>query len=130
METNVTNLEQPEGHISRLLALIGQPARVQILLVLAHEEACVCHLETVTGMRQAGISQHLMALRKAGLVAPHRSGRNVFYRLERPEIISILQQAAALAGVTPAKLADLARRPVCGCPCPQCNPGKGPNFAC
>lgn len=119
-----------EEQISSLLGLIGQPARIQILLVIASQEACVCHLETVLGMRQASISQHLMVLRKASLVAPHRDGRNIFYRLVRPEVVDILNQAALLAGIRPETLEILAQRPITGCPCPQCNPGIDPNLTC
>nr|HMN61462.1 metalloregulator ArsR/SmtB family transcription factor [Anaerolinea sp.] len=115
---------------SRLFALIGQPVRIRILLVIASEEACVCHLEAVLGVRQASISQHLMALRKADMVATHRVGRNIFYRLVRPEVVAVLGQAAQLAGIAPGALSVLARRPVTGCPCPQCNPDLDPDLTC
>lgn len=127
---NVSQLDLPAEEISRLFALIGQPARIRILLVIASEEACVCHLEAVLGMRQASISQHLMALRKAGMVATHRAGRNIFYRLVQPEVVAVLGQAAQLAGIAPGALSALARRPVAGCPCPQCNPDLDPELTC
>jgi len=128
--TNTSPTGLPVGNISKLLALIGQPARVQILLVIGGQEACVCHLETVLGMRQASISQHLMALRKAGLVEPIREGRNIFYRLLHPEVTALLDQAARLAGVSPGAMQRLPARPVPGCPCPQCNPGMDPDQSC
>jgi ArsR family transcriptional regulator len=116
--------------MSRLLALIGQPARIQILFVISEQEACVCHLEAVLEMRQASISQHLMALRKAGLVEASREGRNIFYRLTQPEVMQLLDQAARLGGIRPAALHRLAERPAPGCPCPQCNPGMDPSQTC
>jgi len=128
--TNISSLHTPEEEIALLLGLIGQPARIRILLVIAAEEACVCHLEAVLGMRQASISQHLMVLRKAGMVATNRIGRNIFYRLERPEVVAVLGQAAQLAGIAPEALSTLARRPVAGCPCPQCNPDLDPDLTC
>ena len=114
---------RPEEAISRVLSLIGQPARVRILMAVAGHEACVCHLEAVLGMRQAAISQHLMLLREAGLVTTRRDGRNIFYHLARPETVAILHQAAVLAGIDPAGLESLSRRPMAGCPCPQCASG-------
>ena len=33
--------------------LLGQPVRIQILLIIAREQACVCHIEAVIGIRQA-----------------------------------------------------------------------------
>ncbi len=130
MTTNISNKDQPEEQISKLLSLIGQPARIQILLTIGEQEACVCHLEAVLGMRQASISQHLMVLRKAGLVTTYRDGRNIFYRLAHLEVIGILQQTAQLSGIDPAVLQALAVRPVASCPCPQCNPEMDTKLTC
>jgi DNA-binding transcriptional ArsR family regulator len=127
---NILSSNLPEEEISSLFALIGQPARIKILLVIAAEAACVCHLEAVMGMRQASISQHLMVLRKAGIVTPNRAGRNIFYQLARPEVVDILHQTARLAGVAPDMLHALALRPITGCPCPQCNPDMDPKLTC
>jgi DNA-binding transcriptional ArsR family regulator len=128
--TNILIADHPEEQISKLLFLIGQPTRIQILLVLGAQEACVCHLEAVLGVRQASISQHLMVLRKAGLVTSHRDGRNVFYHLTHPEVIDVLQQVAQLTGSIPEAFRTLTVRPVPGCLCPQCNPGLDPLLTC
>lgn len=127
---NISSLAPPVESISRLLALVGQPARIQILLVIGTQEACVCHLEAVLGMRQASISQHLMALRKANLVTSHREGRNIFYHLADPAVMVLLRQAAQLAGADPDALAPLADSPVNGCSCPHCNPDLDPDLTC
>ena len=113
-----------------MLSLIGQPARIQILLIIGAQEACVCHLEAVLGMRQASISQHLMVLRKAGLVTSKRDGRNIFYHLTHPDVVAVLNQAAQLTGSSPDMLRKLTVRPVSGCPCPQCNPELAPELTC
>jgi ArsR family transcriptional regulator len=122
VDTNVFVPDRPEEQISRYLSLIGQPARIQILLVIGAEEACVCHLEAVLGTRQASISQHLMVLRKAELVTAHRDGRNIFYRLVRPEVLQVIYQIADLLGIKAQHIQQLAVRPISNCPCPQCNP--------
>jgi ArsR family transcriptional regulator len=128
--TNISFSEHPEEHISKLLSIIGQAARIQILLVIGTQEACVCHIEAVLGMRQASISQHLMVLRNAGLVTSRRDGRNIFYRITQQEVLDVLQQAARLTGCTPEMLQALSLRPVPGCPCPDCNPGIDPDLSC
>lgn len=117
-------------NISKVLSIISQPARIQILMVIAEQEACVCHFETILGLRQASISQHLMVLRKAGLVASHRDGRNIFYHLVQPEILAIIKQTACLIGANPLDFQALKTRPVPNCPCPQCNPGLDPELTC
>lgn len=130
MLTNISSSSKPEDQISRMLSVIGQPVRIQILMVISKQEACVCHFEAVLGMRQASISQHLMVLRKAGLVSTTRDGRNIFYHLQNPDIIPLLLQAARFSGNDPESMDILARRPVTGCPCPQCNPESDPDSSC
>lgn len=128
MSANISTA--PETQLSRLFSIIGQPVRIQILAIIQQEPACVCHFEAVLGMRQASISQHLMLLRKAGLVATQREGRNIFYRLTQPTILDVIGQAAGFSGIPLENLESLALRPVVNCPCPQCNPGLDPALTC
>jgi DNA-binding transcriptional ArsR family regulator len=130
VSANILISTHPEEEISKLLAQIGQPARIQILWILGAQQACVCHLEAVLGMRQASISQHLMVLRKAGLVTAQRDGRNIFYQLTHPEVVEVLRQAAQLTGSSPDALRLWSVRPVPNCPCPQCNPGIDLRLTC
>lgn len=130
MIRNISSDDTAEENLSNLLTLIGKPARIQILMVIRDEEACVCHIETVLGLRQASISQHLMVLRRAGLVSTHRDGRNVFYKIEKPELIGLLEQAAVITRVDLTNLDELSRQPIPDCPCPQCNPGIDPQLTC
>ena len=127
---NVSISDSPEKTLSNLLSQICQPARIQILLIMGSQETCVCHIEKVTGMRQASISQHLMSLRKAGVVSTFRQGRNIFYHISKPEVIEVLQLAAHLAGIKPDSFLALTTRPIKDCSCPQCNPSVNPKLTC
>jgi DNA-binding transcriptional ArsR family regulator len=127
---NVLDYTPDFTKLADLFSLLGQPSRLQILLVIGQGEACVCHIEAVLGLRQAYISQQLMGLRKAGLVTFHRDSRNIFYRLTQPKMVHILEQAAKLIGTDPELLNSFNVRPVPNCPCPQCNPGIDPNLTC
>jgi DNA-binding transcriptional ArsR family regulator len=118
---NILNKHQSGNEtLAELFQLIGQPIRIQILLAIGEDEACVCHLEAVTGMRQAVISQHLMLLRKAGLVTPNRAGRNIFYRLENPVLLDLIQAAAKTLGIAPEAINKYTSTKLPGCPCPKC----------
>jgi ArsR family transcriptional regulator len=98
-----------------LLASLGQPIRIQILSALAAGEACVCHLESLLGKRQAYISQHLMALRQAGILVTRREGRFIFYRLADSKYLDLLLLSSELAGTdSPALSANT--NTVCNCP--------------
>ena len=110
--------------LADLFQLIGQPTRIQILLAIGDDEACVCHLEAVTGMRQAVISQHLMLLRKAGLVTPNRAGRNIYYRLKNPTLVSMIKDIARSIGIQSTVLARSSSGSVPNCPCPKCTDSR------
>jgi ArsR family transcriptional regulator len=111
--------------ISRLLRAISQPSRLEILLAIGTGEACVCHLEAYLGQRQAYISQHLMALREAGILGARREGRNIFYYLKDKQTLDLVQHAAGLAGISPDELqfgTPATRLPDCSCP--HCSPER------
>jgi len=127
---NINNVVSPENLITKIFSLIGQPIRIQILVILEKKEACVCHIEAVTGIRQAVISQHLIVLREAGLVNFRRDGRNIFYSLQKPEIMDLIWKAVELSDQNPDSLKQLTSRPVQGCTCPQCNPDMDPALTC
>ncbi len=127
MTANILNTQE---QLARLFSLFSHPARIQILFVLAQGDACVCHLESLLGMRQAAISQHLMLLRKTGLVETRREGRNIFYRLSQPQSLEILSGAARVFGMDLSGLENLSAVPLPDCPCPYCNPGLDPDLSC
>lgn len=125
--TNATTIEimdtiKPEYKISRLLKNIAQSARIEILLTIGEGEACVCHLEAVLGYRQAYISQHLMAMRQAGIITSRREGRYIFYRLKDPKLLNLIALAGSLAGVDVEQLELSRLASIYGCECPSCEP--------
>jgi ArsR family transcriptional regulator len=109
------------------LEAIASPQRVAILLAIGQGEACVCHLETALSWRQAYISQHLMALRKAGILEDRREGRYVFYRLKNAaylDLIAASAEACGLSAETSLLLRNVEKQPACECP--HCSPALVP----
>jgi len=100
------------------------PVRLAILDELRQDEQCVCHLEARLGLRQAYISQQLMALREAGLVADQRAGLNIFYRVTEPSVYAILDTAREITGSTETGPSESERptNQTAACPCPKCSP--------
>jgi DNA-binding transcriptional ArsR family regulator len=115
-------MEKKFDNTAKILSLLGQPNRLRIALALGEHEACVCHLEACLGVRQATLSQHLMALRDAGLVTTNREGRNIYYRLANPEILSLIEQAAAIARTDFSDIKNASKKQMQECPCPHCHP--------
>lgn len=123
MNIKLSNHKTQQRRLARLLRTIGQPTRLKILLALGEGEACVCHLESLLGMRQAYISQHLMALRRAGVVRDRREGRYIFYRLKSPQILELIELAGQVSGVSSDDLlAGLQTGEPSLCSCPDCEP--------
>ena len=102
-----------------LFKTLAHPVRLSILEILRDGEQCVCHMEAALHLRQAYISQHLMLLREAGIVADRRDGWNMYYRVIRPEIFTVVDAMHALA---PRRTANLHRHANDACPCPKCSP--------
>lgn len=116
-------LLQIAEQIALPLEAIASPQRVAILLAIGKGEACVCHLETVLGWRQAYISQHLMALRKANILLDRRESRYVFYRLKDASLFDLITASARLSGLSVESVSGLINTPVNpSCECPLCSP--------
>ena len=113
------NLLEPTAS---LLETISPLTRLQILLAIGTGEACVCHLEAALGLRQAYISQHLMALRKADILLDRREGRYVFYRLKDVSILDLVTAAATLSGISAEAVSALINNKSLSCECPHCAP--------
>lgn len=120
METNQNIIEASEK-IGAVLQAIGSPARIAILIAIGRGEACVCHLESILGWRQAYISQQLMTLRKAEILQDRRDGRYIYYRLTNEEILALVWDAARLSGLDPQSMDVLTNPPPSPtCECPHC----------
>lgn len=67
-----------EAEIFRALA---DPTRRAVFERLAGGEMSVSELKSGFSISQPAVSQHLATLKRAGLVAERRDGRNIYYRL-------------------------------------------------
>ena len=95
------------------------PARLAILDILEDDEACVCHIENLLGLRQAYISQQLAVLRDAGLVTSRQDGWNVYYRIADTHLLDVVHAIQAV--INPEKLVRPRPLKSGDCPCPKCN---------
>ncbi|NKY96612.1 ArsR/SmtB family transcription factor [Nocardiopsis alborubida] len=75
-----------------LIRVLGDPLRLRIVSLLAHETLCTTHLVEETGARQTNLSNHLRILRETGVVETEPCGRYTYYRL-RPEALETLAGA-------------------------------------
>ena len=100
---------------AKLFQILSHPVRLQILDELRKREACVCHLQAVTGRPQAYVSQQLRVLREANLVRDEKDGQNVFYYLQDDEVRFLLNKSIGETG-SPNHTGE--------CNCPFCISGE------
>jgi rhodanese-related sulfurtransferase/DNA-binding transcriptional ArsR family regulator len=94
------------GQLARIGKAVASPHRLELLELLAQSERTVDSLAKETGMSVANASQHLQALRHAGLVEGRKEGLFVHYRVADPAVFEL---SRALRIVAERRLADLER---------------------
>jgi DNA-binding transcriptional ArsR family regulator len=111
---------------TEFLKALSHPTRLAILEILRDGEQCVCHMEATLDLRQAYISQQLMILKQAGLLEARRDGLNLYYRVIKLEIFTVLDALQGVTGISP-KLPK-HKHAKAGCPCPKCNTSSTRTF--
>ncbi len=91
-------------HIAEVAALIGDPARANILSALKDERALTAtELAHVAGVSPQTASGHLSKLTEARLVAVSRQGRHRYYRLANRHVAEALEALMMLAATGPPR---------------------------
>ena len=76
---------------STLLKAMSNEHRLMILCQLTKGEKCVSELETIIGLSQSALSQHLARLRRDEVVKTRRSAQTIFYSLAGPEARAVIE---------------------------------------
>lgn len=74
-----------------LMKVLSNPDRLMLLCELAEGERNVGELEEALGIVQPTLSQQLTVLRGESLVATRRDGKNIYYRLDSPQALAVMQ---------------------------------------
>lgn len=83
-----------------LFRSLGDGTRLAIVHELARGERRVVDLTRVLGLAQSTVSAHVACLRDCGLVEGRPLGRQMIYRLVRPELLAVLGAAEQLLAAT------------------------------
>lgn len=73
------------NELTNYFKLLSDETRLRIMVLLYHNEFCVCQLCGITDIPQPNISKHLARLRDAGLVKDERKEQYIFYSLNIEE---------------------------------------------
>ena len=83
-----------------LFRSLGDATRLAIVHELARGERRVVDLTAAVGLAQSTVSAHIACLRDCGLVEGRPVGRQMLYRLTRPELLTVLAAAEGLLAAT------------------------------
>jgi len=75
---------------AELLKSLSHPQRLLALCALGSEERSVAELRELLGIDQVPMSQQLMRLRADRLVTSRREGTTIYYRITRPEVLTVI----------------------------------------
>ncbi|MGH7521193.1 MAG: ArsR/SmtB family transcription factor [Gemmatimonadales bacterium] len=95
-------------------SILAHPTRLAMIEALRDGERTVSDLVNAVGTSAGNLSQHLGAMRDAGVVEARREGRFAFYRISDPRILTAfrLMREVLLGRLSrDARLADRVRRP-------------------
>jgi DNA-binding transcriptional ArsR family regulator len=74
-------IEAVPSPVTKVMRALADPTRRAVFERIYHsDEINVVELTRGSGVTQGAVSQHLKALKQAGLVAERAEGRNVYYR--------------------------------------------------
>ena len=95
---------QTGPHIAEIAALVGDPARANMLSALLDGQALTAtELAYVAGVTPQTASAHLTKLADMGLLAPEKQGRHRYFRLATPLVARMLESIMAVAEAGPAR---------------------------
>lgn len=77
------------------LRILSDPTRMRLMLLLVEEELTVAELQEIVGMGQSRISSGLGQLKRGGLAADRRVGKNIFYSAKDAAIVPLAEVLAA-----------------------------------
>ncbi len=99
-------------NIAPMAALIGDPARAAMLMVLMGGRALtMSELGAVAGLGKATASSHLRQLQDGGLVIARSAGRHKYVTLATPEVAALIEALMGLAAAPARSLRTGPRDP-------------------
>jgi len=105
MGTTKTHIfTQDQNDLAAMAKALAHPARIAILQYLAGLNTCVCgDIVDEIGLAQSTISQHLKALKTAGLIHGEINGTSVCYCINKTRIAFLNDHVASFLGELSSK---------------------------
>ena len=86
-----TKMRDAASAAAAVLRALANDNRLLLLCHLSQGEASVGEMESVLGIVQPTLSQQLGVMRRLRLVATRREGKQIFYRIDDPNVLVLLK---------------------------------------
>lgn len=107
---DISLFEARAGQAAKLLRALGNERRLMILCQLTEGERSVGDIQSLVGLSQSALSQHLAVLREEGVVATRREGQTIWYRIDDPAAMKVVATLAEIFCPPDMKKADATDR--------------------
>lgn len=84
--------------VAKIYKIIGNNHRLQIVTLLIGGEKNVTQINSIVKTSQPLLSQNLGMLFKAGILAKRRDHRNIYYYVNSPHVIRVINAAKDMLG--------------------------------
>ena len=84
--------EHSAAHVAELFRAFSDTSRVRIMYSLLDGEKNVGALADLVGISESAVSHHMRGLRQMRLVTARRDGKEVYYRVDDPHIVTLFRQ--------------------------------------
>ena len=84
--------EHSAAHVAELFRAFSDTSRVRIMSALLGGEKNVGALAELVEITESAVSHHMRSLRQMHIVTARRDGKEVYYRMDDPHIITLFKQ--------------------------------------
>jgi len=84
--------EHTAARVAELFRAFSDTSRVRIMSALVEEEKNVTELAKLVGVTESAISHHMRGLRQLHIVQARREGKEVYYSVIDPHIVTLFKQ--------------------------------------
>ena len=84
--------EHTGAHVAELFRAFSDTSRVRIMSALLDGEKNVSTLAHLVGITESAVSHHMRGLRQMHIVTARRDGKEVYYSITDPHIITLFKQ--------------------------------------
>ena len=84
--------EHTGAHVAELFRAFSDTSRVRIMSALLDGEKNVGKLAELVGISEFAVSHHMRGLRQTRIVTARRDGKEVYYSITDPHIMTLFRQ--------------------------------------